>query len=115
LVQAFTSANTNLPQLAEAMKYAGPVANAAGVEFTEAAAALALMGNAGIQASMAGTSLRGAVTRMLNPTEKVSNIMKAAGLSFTDAEGRLRSLDEIIRQLEPHADDAGLFMEIFGQ
>ncbi|MCT6839120.1 MAG: phage tail tape measure protein, partial [Bifidobacteriales bacterium] len=30
LVRAFTSANTDLVQLAEAMKYAGPVASAAG-------------------------------------------------------------------------------------
>src|SRR5690606_37277899 len=115
LVQGFTSANTDLSMLAEAMKYAGPVANAAGVDFEEAAAALGLMGNAGIQASMAGTSLRGAITRMLNPTEKVQKIMEAAGLSFTDAEGRLLPLAEIIAQLEPHADNAGMFMEIFGQ
>lgn len=115
LVQAFTNANTDLPQLAEAMKYAGPVASAAGVNFEDAAAAIALMGNAGIQGSMAGTSLRGAITRMLNPTSKVAGIMEAAGLSFTDAEGRLKPLDEIITDLTPHADDAGMFMEIFGQ
>src|SRR5690606_18971865 len=49
LVKSFTSANTDLRQLGEAMKYAGPVASAAGVQFEEAAAALAMMGNAGIQ------------------------------------------------------------------
>lgn len=115
LVKAFTSANTDLQQLGEAMKYAGPVASAAGVQFEQAAAALAMMGNAGIQGSMAGTSLRGAITAALNPTKKMSDAMKAAGLNFKDAEGKLLPLDQIIQQLEPHAQNAGLFMTLFGQ
>ncbi len=115
LVKTFTSANTNLQQLGEAMKYAGPVASAAGVGFEEAAAALGLMGNAGIQASMAGTSLRGAISKILNPTKAAQEAMAAAGLSFTDAAGRIKPLDEVVRQLEPHAEDAGLMMELFGQ
>jgi len=115
LVKAFTSANTDLRQLGEALKYAGPVANAAGVEFEEAAAALGMMGNAGIQASMAGTSLRGAISRILSPTKKMQTIMDEAGLSFTDAHGRILPLAEIIEQLEPHADNAGMMMDLFGQ
>lgn len=115
LTKAFTSANTDLSQLGEAMKFAGPVASAAGVEFEEAAAAMALMGNAGIQGSMAGTSLRGALTRILDPTDRVYGTMKRLGLQFTDSGGRLKSMEEIIRQLEPHAEDAGLFMQLFGQ
>lgn len=115
LVKAFTSANTDLSQLAEAMKYAGPVASSAGVNFEEATAALALMGNAGIQASMAGTGLRGAMTRMLSPTKGVRAAMKEANLTFTDAKGRLLPLVDIIKQLEPHADNTGLMMQIFGQ
>ncbi|MEE3155588.1 MAG: phage tail tape measure protein, partial [Pseudomonadota bacterium] len=115
LVKAFTASNTNLQQLGEAMTYAGPVAAAAGVQFEEATAALGLMGNAGIQASMAGTSLRGAISRILAPTKKVSGIMAELGLKFTDAQGKLVPLVDIITQLGPHADDAGLFMELFGQ
>src|SRR5690606_28233960 len=76
LVKAFTSANTDLSQLAEAMKYAGPVASAAGVDFNEAAAALSMMGNAGIQGSMAGTSLRGAISRILGPTKAMREAME---------------------------------------
>lgn len=115
LVKSFTSANTDLGQLGEAMKYAGPVANSAGVRFEEAAAALSLMGNAGIQGSMAGTSLRGAISRVLSPTKQMRSAMQQAGLQFTNAQGRLLPLADIIGQLEPHAQDAGLFMELFGQ
>lgn len=112
LVTTFTNTNTNLQDLGEAMKYAGPVASAAGMRFEEAAAAIGLMGNAGIQASMAGTSLRGATARMLDP--KIQSKLKAVGVSVVDANGKLRDLSSILQQLEPHADNAGLFMEIFG-
>jgi TP901 family phage tail tape measure protein len=115
LVKAFTASNTNLEQLGEAMKYAGPVASAAGVGFEEAAAALGMMGNAGIQASMAGTSLRGAISRILAPTKSMRGAMAEAGLAFTDAQGKLLPLADIVENLAPHAEDAGLFMELFGQ
>ena len=115
LVATFTSANTDLTQLGEALKYVGPVASAAGIDLETTAAAIGLMGNAGIQASMAGTSLRGAITRMLNPTRQVAAVMEEAGLNFTDAQGRLLPLATIIEQLEPHAEDAGMMMQLFGQ
>ena len=114
LVATTSSTNTNLTQLGEAMKFAAPVASAAGIRFEQASAALGLMGQAGIQASMAGTSLRGAIIRILNPTKEAEETMRQAGLSFTDAAGRLLPLDQIIQQLEPHAEDVGLMMELFG-
>src|SRR5690606_21316677 len=52
---------------------------------------------------------------MLNPTSGMSAAMQEAGLSFVDATGKLLPLADIIQQLEPHADNAGLFMELFGQ
>ncbi|MCA2012393.1 phage tail tape measure protein [Cereibacter sphaeroides] len=115
LVSAFTGSNTNLQDLGTAMRYAGPVAAAAGVQFEEAAAAIGLMGNAGIQGSMAGTSLRGAISQILNPTNAAADAMRSLGLQFTDAQGRILPLDQIIEQLAPHAEDAGLFMQLFGQ
>lgn len=115
LVKGFTSTNTNLQQLGDAMKFVGPVAAAAGADFEEVTAALGLMGNAGIQGEMAGTALRGAISKILNPTKQVRDAMAEAGVSFTDSAGKLLPLLDIVRQLEPHAEDAGLFMKLFGQ
>ena len=114
LVKTFTSSNTNLQQLGEAMTYAAPIAAAAGVEFEQTAAALGLLGSAGIQASMAGTTLRGAIAKILDITPQASKRMKELGLNFQDAAGKILPLDQIVQQLAPHADDAGLFMELFG-
>ncbi len=115
LVTAFTNANTDLTQLAQALKFAGPVASAAGISFEETAAVLAVMGNAGIQATMAGTGLRGAITRLLNPSNEARRIIQRLGLEVTDTEGRMLPFTQIIEQLENAGLTAADAMAIFGQ
>lgn len=115
MAKTFTSTNTDLTQLGEAFKYAGPVAHAAGVKFEQAAAAIGLMGNAGIQASMAGTSLRGAITRLLAPTKQIQDRLNKLGVTVKDTHGNLLPLDDIIRQLEKSGANTGDMMTIFGQ
>lgn len=115
LVTGFTSANTNLLQLGEAFKLGGPVAKAAGLSFEETAAALSLMGNAGFQSTLAGTALRGAITRLLNPTGSAQKIMAELGITATDTSGELLPLRDIISQFETVGLSAGDAMAIFGQ
>jgi TP901 family phage tail tape measure protein len=115
LVKAFTSSNTNLEQLGQAFKYAGPVASSAGIAFEEAAAALGMMGSAGIQADMAGTSLRGAIVRLLNPTKQMSELMEQLGLDVLDSTGNLKPLHEVFRQLEASGASTAEMMALFGQ
>lgn len=115
LVRTFQATNTNVEMLGEAFKYAGPVAVGAGVEFEEAAAAIGLMGNAGIQGSMAGTSLRGALTRLMNPTTQITDRMNALGLNVMDAQGELLPLNEIVAELERTGASTADMMAIFGQ
>ncbi len=114
LVTAFTSANTNLEQLGQAFKFAGPIASNAGITFEETAAALALMGNAGIQASMAGTGLRGAVTRLLKPSNEAAEVMERLGLQVTDSAGKMLPFRDIIGQLERSSISTGDAMTLFG-
>ena len=114
LVKSFTSANTDLTQLGVAFKYAGPVAKSAGMSFEEASASISMMGNAGIQGSMAGTSLRGAITKLLNPTKKAANEMTALGISATDAEGNLLPMADIVQQLGDRSASTSQMMTIFG-
>ena len=115
LAKASSSANTDVLQLGQAFKFAGPVASSAGVSFETSGAAMALMGNAGIQAEMAGTALRGAITKLVNPSGEAAAAIAELEISVTDATGRLLPFDQIIEQLEPHADKTGKIMQIFGQ
>jgi TP901 family phage tail tape measure protein len=115
LVATFTSSNTSLEQLGDAMKYAAPLASAAGMQFEEVAAAIGMMGNAGIQGSMAGTALRGALTRMLEPTAQVQSKLDELGVTVRDSAGEILPLADTIEQLGTSVATAGDLMTIFGQ
>ncbi|WP_337230449.1 phage tail tape measure protein, partial [Proteus terrae] len=67
LVGAFTRSNTSLTMLGDTMKYVAPVASGLGVDLEPAAAATGKLGDAGIQGSMAGTSLRAILGRLAEP------------------------------------------------
>jgi len=100
LVTAMTNSNVDLRMLGESMKYVGPVASGLGVSFTQTAAAIALMGNAGIQGSMSGTALRGSLTRLATPTDKEAGLMKKLNLEqIKNAEGGI-DLIKVIKGLE---------------
>ena len=114
LVATFTNSNTSLQQLGQSFKYVGPVAKSAGVKFKEAAAVIGLMGNAGIQADMAGTALRGTIIKLLDPTAEGAKIMRQYGINVQDSNGKLKPMVEIFRQLEPIADDSAKMIELFG-
>jgi len=84
------------------LQQAGAVANLAGVSFDDTAVAIALMGNAGIKGSDAGTSLKSMFSRLQPTTEKQISLMKELGLitkngsnQFYDASGNMRSLSEV--------------------
>ena len=115
LTKGFTSANTDLVQLGEAFKLGGPVAKAAGLGFEETAAALSLMGNAGFQGTLAGTALRGAITRLLNPTDEAAGLIEKYGVTVTDAEGNMLPLVSILKSFEENNLSAADAMTIFGQ
>jgi TP901 family phage tail tape measure protein len=115
LVAAFTAANTDLVQLGQAFKFVGPVAKAAGMEFEEATAMLALMGNAGIQSTMAGTALRGALANLMNITPKVNKILFKTGVVTKDAAGELLPMSDIVQQLGERGVSAADMMTIFGK
>lgn len=115
LVATFTNTNTSLEMLGQSFKYVGPIAKSAGVEFKDAATAIGLMGNAGIQAEMAGTALRGAIGRLLAPTKQQRDVMRQLGLNVVDSNGKIRSLREVIVQLEKSGATTGQIMQLFGQ
>src|SRR5690606_12326139 len=64
LAKAFSTSNTDLQMLGEAMKYVGPVAKSSGKDLNEVVASLQVLSDAGLQASLAGTSLRGIISRL---------------------------------------------------
>lgn len=114
LTKTFISSNTDLSQLGEAMKFAAPVAKGFNLKLEETVAILGLMGNAGIQASLAGTSLRGALTRLSAPTGAIAKILSRLGVQTKDGAGGIRNLVDIMIDLEKAGATSSEIMQVFG-
>jgi len=114
MAQTFTSSNTSLSQMGEALKFVAPVAQASGAEFEEAAAALGLLGNAGIQGSLGGTTLRGVYAKLQAPTSAASEAIDRLGVSVFDSAGQMKPLVDIIGDFEKAGLSTADAMTIFG-
>ena len=115
LTQAFISSNTNLQELGQAMKFVGPVAASFGQEIEDVVAVLGSLGNAGIQASMAGTTLRGALTRLAAPSGEAAKILNRVGIEVFDAAGKMLPFIDILEDLGNSTITATQVIEVFGQ
>lgn len=87
LAAASNSSNTSVSMLGESFKYVAPVAGALGHNINDVSLALGLMANSGVKGSMAGTSLKTALTRLAKPTKEVAGGLDMIGMSAKDLEG----------------------------
>lgn len=99
LTKTFTSSNTDMMMLAESMEYAAPMAHLAGAKVEDALAMIGIMGNAGIQGSMAGTTLRMMYQNVINPNKNQKLMWEHLGIKLKDENGNPRQLIEILGDL----------------
>ena len=99
LTNASNNSNTSLIQLAEAMKLVGPLAGALGMTVEETASAIGVLGDRGIQASLAGTNLRGIISTLLSESSKLKAGLNAMGLTMEDVSLRTNTLSEAFHAL----------------
>lgn len=107
-VKTITTSNTDMVMMAESFKYAAPSAAAFGYEIEELSAYIGLLGNAGIQGSMAGTALAQSFL-------KAGDAFEFYGVNAKNADGSSKGLLEAIRLLEQRGASATDVMEIFGE
>lgn len=114
ITSTISRANVNVVEMAESFKMAAGYLKIAGVDFSEASAAIGILGNAGMKGTMAGTSLRAMATRFAKPTKQAEATLDRLGVKFTrfvEIAGKkvekLRPLAEIFKDLH----DAGASME----
>lgn len=127
LYTAVTNANISLTDLAHSISYAGADMATAGVDLRQTAAAIGVLGDMGIQGSMAGTSLANMIRylqlSLVNQKKKGYNALADLGLSpdeFFDAQGNLIDLYTIYQKFAKAAVDlpsrieTPTFFNIFG-
>ena len=127
LYTAVTNANISLTDLAQSISYVGADMATAGVDLRQTAAAIGVLGDMGIQGSMAGTSLANMIRylqlSLVNQKKKGYNALADLGLSpdeFFDAQGNLIDLYTIYQKFAKAAVDlpsrieTPTFFNIFG-
>lgn len=99
---AANSSAIDVADFGQSLGQVGAVANLAGVSFDDTATAIAIMGNAGIKGSDAGTSLKSMFARLQPTTKKQSELFKKLGIitedgsnKFYDAQGNLKGLGKV--------------------
>ncbi len=95
--QAANGAFVSVEQLGESLSYAGPIANDFGISIEDALAVLGGLGNAGIQASMAGTALRRLLLITGSEAQKLQGIF---GVAMVDANGNARPLVDTLTEIQ---------------
>lgn len=109
---ATTSANVNLNDMAMSFQMSGAELRNAKVPLTDAAAAIGILGNQGIQGTKAGTALanmyRYLTLSITGNNKKGTDALKAIGLdpkSLIDANGNIKSLGYIINAIHEKLGD----------
>ncbi|ARF70325.1 phage tail tape measure protein [Paenibacillus larvae subsp. pulvifaciens] len=97
---AQANANTNVEQMGEAMKYLSPIAHALGWSLEESSAATMSLANSGLKGSIAGQAFASSLARLAKPTKRMAGLMKKTGMEFFDAEGKMKSMPELVAEIE---------------
>lgn len=94
-------------EFGQSLKQVGAVAHLAGLSFKDTAVAIAIMGNAGIKGSDAGTSLKTMLQNLVPHSSKAAGLMKelgiitkGAGNRFFDMKGNVKDLAGISQVLQ---------------
>ena len=115
LVFTANNANTTVQQLADGLKLFAPIASQLGISLKDAASFMAILGDAGIQASLAGTGLRRVITDLESPTGKLAKVLKALGIDFDEVRPSVVGLENALRRLAKESIGASVASALFGK
>jgi TP901 family phage tail tape measure protein len=111
MTRAADVSTIDVPDLFESLKYAGGITGAMKRPLQEVLAMVAVMGNAGLKGSMAGTGIQAFMTRILDPvgtttsaktapTERVKVLLSEFVKSTTDASGKFKDMATVTGNLD---------------
>lgn len=104
MAKTASKTNTSVEQLGEAYLTVGGTARSLKGGTAELSAVLGLLGDNGIKGSEGGTALRNILLSLSAPTGKAAKELKALGVDVFDANGNMRSMEDIIGDLNGALD-----------
>ena len=94
-----TGSLATMEKLAFAFRQVAPVAELAGLSIEETSAALGVLFNVGLRGEQAGTALRNIIIRLVRPLGEANELLQGAGIATRQANGDLRNLADILRDI----------------
>lgn len=89
----------SVDDLANGLKFVGPVAASMGVSLEETTGVLALFAQQGIMGEQAGTSLRGVLSSLTSPSKEARAEIERLGIQIYDSQGNFLGLQNAAGQL----------------
>jgi TP901 family phage tail tape measure protein len=89
----------SVDDLAQGLKYVGPVAAGMGVSIEQTVGVLSELAQAGIKGEQGGTSLRGVLSSLTSPSAAAAAEMSRLNITMFDASGKFIGLDGAAQQL----------------
>lgn len=99
-----STTNTSVSQLGEAILTIGATAKTVKGGTAELNTALGILANNGIKGAEGGTHLRNVILALQSPTDKAAACMESLGVEVYDSEGNMRSLNDILGDLNTSMD-----------
>lgn len=100
MAKAVNMSQISMDDMNESMKYMAPTANVMGISMEESSAAIAIFGENNLKGGIATRAFSSALARLSDPTDKIAEGMKNAGLQAFDTNGKFVGLKDMIAQLE---------------
>ena len=100
LAGAANASSAEMTGIAQGMQQAGTVANQFGLSIDDTATALAMLANAGIQGSDAGTLLKSAMLALTDQGKPAQAAIEELGLTVYDANGKFVGMSSLLGQLK---------------
>ena len=111
------NSSQTLEDLGEAFTYVAPIAADAGLSIEDASKIVGTLANFGIKGSLAGTAFKNIQLKMADP--KVQKSYEELGISVTTADGSLRNMADVLRDLGaatasmPNAEKLATYKDLF--
>ena len=115
LAKTSTSANTTIAEIGEGLKFVAPIAAGLGVSLKTTSAAMGVLSDSGLKATLAGTGLRRVLAELESPAEKTRQILAQLGLTADDVRVSQVGLVKAVERLADAGIDTGRALQIFGQ
>ncbi len=104
MAKTASTTNTSVAQLGEGILTIGATAKSVKGGTAELNTALGILANNGIKGAEGGTHLRNIILSLQNPTDKAAASMKSLGVDVYDSEGNMRSMNDILGDLNKNMD-----------